>query len=182
MLFEGGLVRRDAIQTAIEPVLVGDARIGVEQHIHGGLRKPFFMDGKLAARREQTVDGEQFEDFFPRHIAGLASERIAPEGVEAEFGPELCGGPAVAEAAGSLDGEGGELDLDDVGVIVQGGMYNGLMRALQGLGLADVWGTTRLPIYVLNVTYPLVQDEVAAFNRYSLALVAALSALAWMSA
>ncbi|MFO1082414.1 MAG: indolepyruvate ferredoxin oxidoreductase subunit alpha [Reyranellaceae bacterium] len=56
-------------------------------------------------------------------------------------------------------------DLRDVGIIVQGGMYNGLMRALQSLGLADVWGTSRLPIYVLNVTYPLIPDEVADFCR-----------------
>src|SRR5471032_1958125 len=46
-------------------------------------------------------------------------------------------------------------DIGDVGLIVQGGMYNGAMRALQGLGLADVWGTSRLSLYVMNVTYPL---------------------------
>src|SRR5262249_2444412 len=32
-------------------------------------------------------------------------------------------------------------DVGDVGIILQGGMYNGVMRALQGLGLADIWGT-----------------------------------------
>src|SRR5215510_14571044 len=56
-------------------------------------------------------------------------------------------------------------DLRDVGIILQGGMYNGVMRALQGLGLADIWGTSRVPLYVLNVTYPLVPDEVAEFCR-----------------
>jgi indolepyruvate ferredoxin oxidoreductase alpha subunit len=54
-------------------------------------------------------------------------------------------------------------DLGEVGVILQGGMYNGVLRALQGLGLADIWGTSRIPLYVLNVTYPLVPDEVVAF-------------------
>ena len=49
------------------------------------------------------------------------------------------------------------------GIILQGGMYNGVIRALQRLGLADLYGETRLPLYVLNVTYPLVPDEVAAF-------------------
>src|SRR5262245_44497219 len=43
-------------------------------------------------------------------------------------------------------------DLTDVGIIMQGGMYNGVVRALERLGLADVWGTTRVPLYVLNVT------------------------------
>jgi len=56
-------------------------------------------------------------------------------------------------------------DIGDVGIILQGGMYNGVLRALQGLGLADVWGTSRIPLYVLNVTYPLVPDEVVAFCR-----------------
>src|SRR5215831_13091826 len=56
-------------------------------------------------------------------------------------------------------------DIGDVGIILQGGMYNGVLRALQGLGLADVWGTSRIPLYVLNVTYPLVPDEVIDFCR-----------------
>jgi indolepyruvate ferredoxin oxidoreductase alpha subunit len=56
-------------------------------------------------------------------------------------------------------------DVGDIGIILQGGMYNGVMRALQGLGLADVWGTSRIPLYVLNVTYPLVPEEVAEFCR-----------------
>ena len=51
----------------------------------------------------------------------------------------------------------------DVGIIVQGGMYNNLMRALQYLGLADIYGDSAVPIYVLNVTYPLIDDEVVDF-------------------
>ncbi len=54
-------------------------------------------------------------------------------------------------------------DLAKVGIILQGGMYNGVIRALQGLGLADIWGNSRVPLYVLNVTYPLIDDEVTAF-------------------
>jgi indolepyruvate ferredoxin oxidoreductase alpha subunit len=51
----------------------------------------------------------------------------------------------------------------DIGIIVQGGMYNGVMRALQQLGLADVYGNSSVPLYVLNVTYPLVDDQIAEF-------------------
>ncbi len=54
-------------------------------------------------------------------------------------------------------------ELADVGIILQGGMYNGVVRALQRLGLADVWGTTRVPLYVMNVTYPLINDELVEF-------------------
>jgi indolepyruvate ferredoxin oxidoreductase alpha subunit len=51
----------------------------------------------------------------------------------------------------------------DLGIIVQGGMYNGLIRALQRLGLAEIDGITDIPIYVLNVTYPIVRTEFEGF-------------------
>ncbi|MBT8472650.1 MAG: indolepyruvate ferredoxin oxidoreductase subunit alpha, partial [Marinicaulis sp.] len=49
------------------------------------------------------------------------------------------------------------------GIIVQGGMYNTLIRALELLGLANAFGETDIPIYCLNVTYPLIDDEVKGF-------------------
>ena len=52
-----------------------------------------------------------------------------------------------------------------IGIFVQGGMYNGLIRALQRLQLADAFGASDIPIYVLNVTYPLVPSEVIDFCR-----------------
>ena len=51
----------------------------------------------------------------------------------------------------------------DFGIVVQGGMYNGLIRALQRLGLADIYGDSAVPIYVLNVTYPLISGEFLEF-------------------
>jgi indolepyruvate ferredoxin oxidoreductase alpha subunit len=51
----------------------------------------------------------------------------------------------------------------DFGIILQGGMYNNVIRALQLLGLADIHGDTQVPLYVLNVTYPLVDDELVRF-------------------
>ncbi len=50
-----------------------------------------------------------------------------------------------------------------VGIVMQGGMYNGVIRALQRLGLADAYGDSRVPLHVLNVTYPLVEDELVGF-------------------
>ena len=41
-------------------------------------------------------------------------------------------------------------DADDIGIIVQGGTYNTLLRALERLGLADVYGRTQ---------HPAVRDE-----------------------
>ncbi|MDR6539656.1 indolepyruvate ferredoxin oxidoreductase subunit alpha [Variovorax soli] len=54
-------------------------------------------------------------------------------------------------------------DADDIGIIVQGGSYNTLLRALERLGLADVYGRTQVPLYVMNVAYPLVDNEVLRF-------------------
>jgi indolepyruvate ferredoxin oxidoreductase alpha subunit len=52
---------------------------------------------------------------------------------------------------------------EDIGIICQGGLYNVTVRALQQLGLADAFGDTSVPICCLNVTYPLVPEELVAF-------------------
>lgn len=51
----------------------------------------------------------------------------------------------------------------DIGLILQGGLYNTVLRALERLGLADTFGESRIPLYVLNVTYPLCDEEVRRF-------------------
>lgn len=51
----------------------------------------------------------------------------------------------------------------EVGIILQGGMYNSVMRALQQLGMADSFGHCQLSLFVLNVTYPLVSEELVDF-------------------
>ena len=54
-------------------------------------------------------------------------------------------------------------DVDDVGIIVMGGLTNSVLRALERIGLADVFGASRIPLLVLNVVYPLVPDEIREF-------------------
>lgn len=54
---------------------------------------------------------------------------------------------------------------DDIGIIVQGGSYNTLVRALERLGLADVYGNTQVPLYVMNVAYPVIESEVIRFCK-----------------
>ena len=56
-------------------------------------------------------------------------------------------------------------ETGDVGVIMLGGLYNTTMRALQYLGLADAYGEAAVPLYVLNVAYPLIEEELIAFCR-----------------
>ncbi len=58
----------------------------------------------------------------------------------------------------TLDG-----DLADIGIIVMGGLTTSVLRALERMGLADVFGATRVPVLVLNVVYPLVPEEITSF-------------------
>jgi indolepyruvate ferredoxin oxidoreductase, alpha subunit len=51
----------------------------------------------------------------------------------------------------------------DIGIIVQGGMFNVLNGRLAEAGLSDAYGNLGLPTHVLNVTYPLVPDEITEF-------------------
>ena len=53
----------------------------------------------------------------------------------------------------------------ELGIVCQGGLYNGVMRALAQLGHADRYGRTPLSILCLNVTYPLVAKQIAHFCR-----------------
>jgi len=54
-------------------------------------------------------------------------------------------------------------DLGEIGIIVMGGLTNSVLRALSRLGLAGLFGDSRVPIYVLNCVYPLVPEEVREF-------------------
>jgi indolepyruvate ferredoxin oxidoreductase, alpha subunit len=56
-----------------------------------------------------------------------------------------------------------EGETSDIGIVLQGGLYNNLLRALELLGCADTFGSSKVPLYVLNVTYPLLQDEWVRF-------------------
>ena len=62
---------------------------------------------------------------------------------------------------------------DDLGIIVQGGLYNTLVRTLERLGLSDAYGNSDIPIYVMNVTYPVIDAEVIEFCRGKAAVLLA---------
>jgi indolepyruvate ferredoxin oxidoreductase alpha subunit len=51
----------------------------------------------------------------------------------------------------------------DFGIILQGGLFNNVNRALELLGLSDPFGNSSIPLYVMNVTYPVIDDEVTGF-------------------
>ncbi len=53
----------------------------------------------------------------------------------------------------------------NIGIITHGMIYNSLMRCLYNLGEANLYGETRIPILNLNVTNPLVAEEIILFMR-----------------
>lgn len=48
---------------------------------------------------------------------------------------------------------------------MQGGLTSALLRSLQQFGLADAFGESDIPLLVLNVTYPLVPDQILQFAQ-----------------
>eukprot|EP01036_Dinobryon_divergens_P045855 gene45855-61289_t len=51
-----------------------------------------------------------------------------------------------------------------LGLVVQGGLSHALLRALQELSMCDAFGASQIPMLVLNVTYPLVPEQLADFT------------------
>ena len=54
-------------------------------------------------------------------------------------------------------------DLKELGIVMLGGMYNNVMRALMAFDMADLFGQSRLPLYVMNVAYPVIDEEIEKF-------------------
>jgi indolepyruvate ferredoxin oxidoreductase alpha subunit len=122
-------------------------------HVHGSfktkdnVRPAFTLNDALAAPKRDTGrivlppasflhEKDKIERRWPAAVAFIRDRRL-----NEHFGPEDA----------------------EIGLILQGGMYNATLRALQQLGLADVYGESLVALYVLNVTYPLVDEEVIAF-------------------
>jgi indolepyruvate ferredoxin oxidoreductase alpha subunit len=147
-----------AVETAFELSEVSNTPVMVEVrirscHVHGSfiakdnrrpaytlreaLESPVRDTGRIVLPPASFVhEKEKIDKRWPAAVKFIAERKL-----NERFGPE-----------------GGE-----IGIILQGGMYNGVMRALQQLGLADVYGDSVVPLYVMNVTYPLVDDEIVAF-------------------
>ncbi len=54
-------------------------------------------------------------------------------------------------------------DLADIGIVVCGGLTTACCARSTRLDLAEIDGTSRVPIHVLNCVYPLVPEEVREF-------------------
>jgi len=56
-------------------------------------------------------------------------------------------------------------EFNNIGIITHGGIFNQVFTTLIELGLASVTGKSKIDMYVLNVTYPLVPDEIIEFTN-----------------
>lgn len=54
---------------------------------------------------------------------------------------------------------------NDIGIITHGTIYNSVIRSLYHLGESDLSGNSNIPIFNLNVTYPLVPSEIENFIK-----------------
>ena len=50
-----------------------------------------------------------------------------------------------------------------IGIVLAGGTYNTVIRALNRIGLADIYGDTDIDMLVLNCVYPLVESQILDF-------------------
>ena len=82
----------------------------------------------------------QETDKFRRRLPA-AQEFIVKNGLNEIRGPQQC----------------------DIGIIVQGGLFNALNSRLEAAGLSDLYGDVAVPVLVLNVTHPLVPHQIETF-------------------
>ena len=75
----------------------------------------------------------------------------------------LAGGGALHRGATGSTSSSPSAAGSDIGIVVQGGHCNTVLRALERLGLADVYGRSQIPVYVMNVAYPVIDGEVLRF-------------------
>ena len=56
-------------------------------------------------------------------------------------------------------------EMQEVAIIVQGGLYNNLICSLEAMTLSDSFGNTKVSILVLNAVHPLVPEEIISFGK-----------------
>src|SRR5438874_7804706 len=56
-------------------------------------------------------------------------------------------------------------DDRELGIVMQGGLWNTTVRGLAELGVGDIYGRTAVPLLVLNCLHPLVPEQLIAFMR-----------------
>ncbi len=125
-------------------------------HVHGQLRRRRKPRGRLHARRTRSTAPR-------RDTARIALPPATYVHEQEKIKERWPAAVRFIEEHGLNEFFARRRRCDDLGIVVQGGNYNTLVRALERLGLADVYGRSQIPLYVMNVTYPLVPREVTRF-------------------
>ena len=94
---------------------------------------------------------------------GAAHSRSASEAVSGRGSRESRLAAALAFIQSQRINEIVPGRLGQVGIILQGGLFNSVMRSLRRLSLADGCGASDVPLLVLNATCPLVPEDVRRF-------------------
>ena len=123
-------------------------------HVHGAFEAKDNRKAPVCEARPPRAPGFRLRPHLPAAVDLRAGE--------AEGRGALAGGGGVSSASQRLN-EIFAGRRTDLGIVCQGGMYNVVVRALQQLGLANAFGDAEFPIYCLNVTYPLVPEEIVEF-------------------
>ena len=55
--------------------------------------------------------------------------------------------------------------IQNIGLVVQGGLYNNLISALKEMSLSDETGNSKISIYILNIVHPLVPEEIENYAK-----------------
>src|SRR5213593_4878509 len=79
--------------------MVGDGEVRVQQLIHRTRQKPMPVEMKLTAGRDQPVDHQQLQYFFPPDRFASFRETFLPELIQPQLAPQLTGQPTVSKYA-----------------------------------------------------------------------------------
>jgi indolepyruvate ferredoxin oxidoreductase alpha subunit len=122
-------------------------------HVHGSFVARDNKPGRYSGNRKLEIS-----DFDYDRLAHPPSTFVQ-EKVKVEARAPRAQDYIVKNGLNELfDGE-----LSDIGLILQGGLYNNVQRALSILGLSDAFGNCRIPQLILNVVHPLVPDQIKQF-------------------
>ena len=87
---------QQAVQAAVERILLGQAVVGAEQVRHRALVEPLPVQPPLAAGIDQPVAHQRLQNVPPRRAFARVGQAIGPEAVEFELRVELARQPAGA--------------------------------------------------------------------------------------
>lgn len=149
----------DMVETAFELSEATNTPVFMELRI-----RACHMTGAFEARDNRTgtvsrrdrVDGPPRFDYdrLAHPPATFSQEKLKVE-VRRPEAEAFIARRGLNEDFGPAEGE--------VGILVQGGLYNALIRAMGQHGLTDAHGKPLWPVKALNVVHPLAKDEIKTF-------------------